>query len=160
MTPVEILNTLEERRLKLVHANNLNYKFTPLVDPDKYDGSMVINNPLRFVRKDEYLIYCIHVFIVNAFAVKDPDMLKGYENAKKKVRKVNSFGRTYDLTLDVGTFRKSITHRIRVVAPGEQVGGGERLEIATWSSLGTYLLVRNFDDFYQWYVREFGELVF
>ena len=173
MTPTEILNTLEEKRIKLLNeilegerrkqfsSVGEDYKFIPFVDPDVEEQTVILPNPLRIVSKEDYLIYCIHAFIVNALASNEPNFLEGYEKAKKRVNKVKSYGRTYDLNIDVGTFRKSSILKVRVVGAGEQIGGNEQRDMSMWvgrSGLGTYLIVRTFTEFYNHFVKEFGEI--
>lgn len=139
MTPVEILNTLGERN---------DPSFRPFIDPDEYDESSFIriNGKLSRVDKGDYLTAFIMAFLYHVIPMKET------------IKTVSSLGQSDDIVFSVGTQTRYRTHRIRIFRRRDVIGHDENFERIYWQQVGTYLIVENLNDFYSWYIKEFGEV--
>ncbi|MBC7758375.1 MAG: hypothetical protein H7069_05930 [Phormidesmis sp. FL-bin-119] len=79
---------------------------------------------------------------------------------KETIKTASSLGKSDDIVFTVGTARQTKTHRIRIFRRGDYIGHDENTERAYWQNVGTYLIVENLNDFYTWYLKEFGEVNF
>lgn len=140
MTAVEILNTLGERN---------DPSFRPFIDPEDYDETrfIKINGKLSRIDRGDYLTSFIMAFLYQVIPMKD------------SIKTVSSLGQSDDIVFSAGTPGQTRMHRIRIFRRRDVMGHDESRERAVWEQVGTYLIVRNLNDFYSWYVKEFGEVI-
>lgn len=166
MDPIEIINTLTAKRVELLketdHSkDHAEYSF---MDPDEYERGTTrrlkrVSGQLHQVGKDEYLKDCIVAFLLNVQALKGPDLINGYQEAQKLVHTRNGYGPVDDVYLILGPRLRQKTYRIQISVRQVDKGSSDRQDLATFSQSGKYVEVRSLQEFYTWYVKEFGEIV-
>lgn len=161
MKPIEILNTIAERIFELrKKGSNDDSLFIPFVDPNDFKENTikVVNGRFAMNNKEDYLKDCIGYFLLNVFALKNKDILTGFEEARQIVTTQRGFGTVDNIrftgkTLD-GVVRTFI---IRIVSTDRpSISQSENYEMILLK--GNYILVSTIDEFYKWYVENFGEV--
>jgi hypothetical protein len=161
MRPIEILNTISKKIFDLEKSEDGFEKneFVPFVDPAEFNANTfkVIKGQLTQVSRDEYLKECIGYFLLNVTALKNQNLLKGYNESKDLVTTQNGFGEVDDISFTVKTPRKNTTYRIRIF----DLSKSSINESENYTMLmlrGTYIIVKSLDEFYSWYVSKFGDV--
>jgi len=166
MGPIEIINTLNAKRAELLEGSDpskddAEYIF---IDPDEYVKGTNrrlkrISGQLHQVEKGEYLKDCIEAFLLNVQALNAPDLINGYKEAKNLVSTKYGFGPVDDVYLTIGPMLRPKRYRIRISIRGADQESSELQDLASFSQSGKYVEVRSLQEFYNWYVKEFGEIV-
>nr|WP_294894361.1 hypothetical protein [uncultured Pedobacter sp.] len=108
--------------------------------------------------KEDYLKDCIGYFLLNVFALRKKDILTGFEEARQIVKTQNGFGKVDDIRFTGKTIDGiTRTFRIRIIGIDRpSLSQSENHEILLWKS--NYVIVSTIDEFYKWYVKNFGEV--